>query len=92
MGNDSRTFRDGEGVTFPKSAGGRQRLTVERVEFAGYGVDLPGVAPPDLRDGRLKGAAVLWLGDRGPDRINDLLLRLRQHARHRLAAGFGNAQ
>lgn len=92
VGNDSKTFRDGEGITFPKNAGGRQRLTLERVEFIGYGVDLPPAAGPELRDGRLTGAAVLWLGERGPDKVNDQLLRrvLPGRSRH-LADDLGAA-
>ena len=45
-GGDSRTFADGEGLIFPRNAGGKQRLTIDRVEFAGYGLDAPPRATP----------------------------------------------
>src|SRR5215470_2057890 len=32
----SRTFRDGEGVTFPKFAGGNRTFSAEQPEFLGY--------------------------------------------------------
>jgi hypothetical protein len=42
VGNDSRTFKDGEGITFPRNVGARRTLTIDRVEFTGYGLDVPG--------------------------------------------------
>ena len=49
IGNDSRTFADNDALIFPRNPGGKQRLTIDRVEFAGYGLDLPAaVAPPSL--------------------------------------------
>ena len=50
VGNDSRTFNDGERSSFPRNAGGKQRLTVDRVEFAGYGLDLPAAGHDDFAD------------------------------------------
>jgi hypothetical protein len=44
VNGETRTFADGDGITFPKNMGGKRRLTVERVEFAGYGLDAPGAA------------------------------------------------
>ena len=41
VGGRVRTFVDGRGVTFPRNAGGKQSLTLSRVVFAGYGLDLP---------------------------------------------------
>src|SRR5262249_4035902 len=37
VNGESRTFADGSGVKLPRNMGGKQRLTVDRVEFAGYG-------------------------------------------------------
>ena len=31
-------------ITFPKNAGGKRRFTLDRVEFAGYGLDAPAPA------------------------------------------------
>ncbi len=38
----TKTFKDGEGVTFPANAGGKQTVTA-RAEFVGYGLSLPEV-------------------------------------------------
>src|SRR3990167_6079883 len=66
VGGETRTFAEGEGVTFPKNVGGRRRLTIDRVEFTGYGVDAPRANHQDFRGKDVKGAAVVWLGTRGP--------------------------
>ena len=79
VGRESRTFRDGEGVTFAPDAGGKRRLTLDRVEFAGYGLDA------DLRGKDVGGAAVVWLGASGPrafdaQRLNRVLTGRSRHA------------
>jgi hypothetical protein len=71
----SRTFKDGEGVRFPRNAGGRQTLVVDRVEFAGYGLDLPAIDHSDFRNTDVKGAAVVWLGQMGPKAVDAQLHR-----------------
>ena len=48
VGGETRTFKDGEGVTFPKNMGGKRRCTVDRVEFVGYGLDVPAANHQDL--------------------------------------------
>ncbi|MBW8867205.1 MAG: hypothetical protein JF610_07690, partial [Acidobacteria bacterium] len=70
VGGQSKTFADGDGVTFPKNMGGKRTLTVDRVEFAGYGLDAPGAAHTDYRGKDVKGAAVVWLGASGPDGLD----------------------
>src|SRR5687768_5445505 len=40
VGGQSRTFKDGEGVTFPKNMGGKQTIKGEDVLFAGYGLQI----------------------------------------------------
>jgi hypothetical protein len=76
VGNDTRTFADGEAVTFPKNAGAKQRLTIDRVEFAGYGLDLPAAKHVDLGNKDMKGAAVIWLGADGPKDVDAQKYRL----------------
>ena len=66
VGNETRTFKDGDGVTFPKYSGGKRTFTLDRVEFAGYGLDAPAISHMDFRDKNVKGAAVVWLGQNGP--------------------------
>src|SRR5579862_7361035 len=58
IGRDSRTFNDGDGVIFPRNAGGKRRLTLNRVEFTGYGLDLPAEHHQDISGSNREGAAV----------------------------------
>lgn len=69
VGTRTRTFTDGHGVTFPRNAGGKQSLTIDRVEFAGYGLDLAAARHQDFARGSVEGAAVIWLGERGPSAL-----------------------
>ena len=66
VGDKSRTFKDGEGVTFPRDMGGKRTLTLDRVEFAGYGFDAPSVNHNDFAGRSVTGAAVVYLGANGP--------------------------
>jgi hypothetical protein len=70
VGGQTRTFGDGAGVTFPRNIGGKRRLTIDRVEFAGYGVDAPRSNHMDFAGKDVRGAAVVWLGTRGPKEMN----------------------
>jgi hypothetical protein len=94
VGGQSRTFKDGEGITFPRNVGAKQTLTIDRVEFAGYGLDVPGHT--DLRGRNIEGAAVVFLGLNGPKDIDQQALRrvLTGRSRHamdqlRAAAAIG---
>jgi hypothetical protein len=96
VGGQLRTFVDGDGVTFPKNVGGRQRLTIDRVEFAGYGLDAPRSSHVDFAGKDVKAAAVVWLGTRGPRAVNgspsaSLLAGRNRYATEQLhaAAGIG---
>jgi hypothetical protein len=66
VGKESRTFKDGEGIRFPKNAGTKRNVTVDRVEFAGYGVDAPGANYSDLAGKDYRGAIVIFVGNAGP--------------------------
>ena len=66
VNGETRTFADGEGITFPRNMGGKRRFTVDRVEFAGYGLDAPGASHLDFRGKDVQEAAVVWLGTNGP--------------------------
>jgi hypothetical protein len=63
----TRTFKHGDHVTFPINSGGRQTLTFDGVEFAGYGlVMLPtpankNISHDDFRGRDLKGRLVMFL-------------------------------
>ncbi len=82
MGNETRTFKDGEGVTFPRNAGVSRTLRLDRVEFAGYGLEAPGANHSDFRGKKVDGAAVVFLGSDGPAALD-------QQATRRLLTGRG---
>jgi hypothetical protein len=70
VGGRTRTFVDGDGVSFPRFVGGKRQVLVERVEFAGYGLDAPRAGHVDFAGKDMAGAAVIWLGTRGPRVMN----------------------
>jgi hypothetical protein len=82
----SRTFRDGDGVTFPAYSGGSQKLTLNRVVFTGYGLHAPSIAPDDFRDTDVHGKATIWLGADGPRGVDTALYHrvLAQRTSHAL--------
>ena len=85
VNGQTRTFADGEGIAFPKNMGGKRRFTVERIEFAGYGLDAPGAERMDFRGKDMKDAAVVWLGTRGPKNLDGSLYRRLLNGRNRYA-------
>ena len=85
VNGETRTFADGEGITFPRNMGGRRRFTVDRVEFAGYGLDGPGAGRMDFRGKDVKDAAVVWLGANGPKNIDQSVYRRVLTGRNRYA-------
>jgi hypothetical protein len=85
VNGETRTFADGEGITFPRNMGGRHRFTVDRVEFAGYGLDAPGASHVDFRGKDVQGAAVVWLGTNGPKNIDLSVFRRVLSGRNRYA-------
>ena len=71
----TRTFKDGEGVTFPKNQGGKQ--TVEgAVAFAGYGLSVPELNHDDYKGRDVKGKVVIYLGAQGPANFDSSQRRL----------------
>jgi peptidase M28-like protein len=82
---ESKTFADGDGITFPKNMGGKRTLTVDRVEFAGYGLDAPGASHLDYRGKNVTGAAVVWLGANGPKNLDQGVYRRLLSGRNRYA-------
>jgi hypothetical protein len=85
INGETRTFKDGEGITLPKNVGGRRQFTVDRVEFAGYGLDAPGAGHTDFRGKDVKDAAVVWLGARGPKDLDQTTYRRVLTGRNRYA-------
>lgn len=70
VGGDTRTFTDGQGIFFPKNVGAKRTFTVDRIEFAGYGLDAPGARYSDLAGKDFTGAAVIYLGNNGPQAVD----------------------
>jgi hypothetical protein len=85
VNGESRTFADGMGVTLPKNMGGKRRFTVERVEFAGYGLDAPAANYLDYRGKDMKNAVVVWLGANGPKGLDAATYRRVLAGRNRYA-------
>ena len=83
VGGDSRTFSDGDAVVLQRNPGAKRRFTIDRVEFVGYGLDLPATAPVALRDRNLQDAAVVWLGADGPSQVDTQKYRLLLAQRNR---------
>lgn len=66
VNGQSRTFKDGEGITFPKNSGGKQTLKSDQIEFVGYGATLPALNYDDFKGRTVSGKVVVFLGQRGP--------------------------
>jgi len=66
VNGQTRTFKDGEGITFPRNVGGKRSFTVDQVEFLGYGLDAPLANHNDYAGKEVKGKAVVYLGGNGP--------------------------
>ena len=76
VGGERRTFPDGEGIRFPRNAGAKQQRKLDRVEFVGYGLDVPATHSADYRNKDVSGAAVIWLGTAGPSAADRSMFRL----------------
>src|SRR5574339_618156 len=60
IGDQSWTFRNGEGVFFPANVGGKRTFTLRDPEFVGYGLNL-GSAYNDYKGVDVRGKAVVWV-------------------------------
>lgn len=70
VNGQTRTFKDGEGIVFPKNVGGKRSFTVDQVEFMGYGLDAPLANHNDYAGKDVKGKAVVYLGGAGPQGLS----------------------
>lgn len=90
VNGQTRTFKDGEGVTFPRNMGGKQTVTADRILFAGYGLQIPDAKIDDYAGLDPKGTIVIWLGGAGPKAAGAEYRRLLSGtARSRLAIQKG---
>lgn len=91
----SRTFEDGQGVTFSKNQGGKQTITARAV-FVGYGLTIPELHHDDFGGRDVTGRIVLYTGP-GPQGVTSehgRLVRGRGRAAietHHAAAAIGSA-
>lgn len=76
LGGERRTFQDGDGIQFPRNVGAKQQRRIDRVEFMGYGVDVPALGREDYRGRNVSGAAVVWLGAAGPADVDPSRTRI----------------
>src|SRR5262245_59905171 len=76
VAGERRTFPDGEGIRLPRNVGAKQQRKIDRVEFLGYGLDVPAVSHEDYRGKDVNGAAVIWLGAAGPASVDQSRARL----------------
>jgi len=76
VNGQTRTFKDGEGIVFPKNVGGKRNFTVEQVEFLGYGLDAPQANHNDFAGKDVSGKAVVYLGSQGPKAMAPQFRRL----------------
>ena len=70
VGRQTRTFKDGGGVTLPRFQGGNRSVGASRVEFVGYGLDAPATGQKDYRGKDVKDAVVVFLGNNGPKGVD----------------------
>jgi hypothetical protein len=61
VNGQQRTFEDGKGITFPLNVGAKRSLTLDQVQFTGYGLNLSD-EHDDYQDLDVKGKVVVWLG------------------------------
>ncbi len=65
VNGQTKTFKDGEGVTFQRNQGGKQTVSA-RLEFVGYGLSYSPLKYDDYAGRDMKGRVALYLGRRGP--------------------------
>jgi Peptidase family M28 len=85
VGGERRTFKDGDGVNFPRNAGAKQTVVLDRIEFVGYGLEVPAIDHHDLRGKNVRGAAVVFLGKAGPKGVDAQVHRRLLNGRSRYA-------
>jgi len=75
VNGEKRTFKDGEGVTFPRNMGGKQTLTGDQIQFVGYGLQVPEANIDDYANVDAKGKVIVYLGN-GPKATPPVSFRL----------------
>ncbi len=89
----TRTFKDGQGVTFPRNQGGKQTIDAA-VEFVGYGLQFAPLKHDDYARRDMKGKIALFIGRgiRGMTAAHNRLINARARdavERERAVASIG---
>jgi len=90
VNGQSRTFKDGEGVTFSKEMGGKQTIDGSEIAFVGYGLEVPAAELNDYEGLTATGKVIVYMGPQGPANLPQASGRLLS-ARTREAFGKGAA-
>ena len=69
VNGQTRTFKDGDGITFPRNMGGKQTIQGDQVQFVGYGVQMPSAGIDDYAGVDPKGKILIYLGQAGPKTV-----------------------
>jgi len=72
----TRTFKNGEGISIPLNAGGKRLLSSDKIEFMGYGLDAPAAKHSDFSGKDVKGRVVVFIGSAGPKALDANYRRL----------------
>ena len=62
VNGQARTFKDGEGITFPRNMGGKQTINGDQIQFVGYGLQIPAAKIDDYANVEPKGKVIVYLG------------------------------
>jgi hypothetical protein len=62
VNGQTRTFKDGEGIRFPRNMGGKQTITSDQIQFVGYGLQIPSASIDDYANVDPKGKIIVYLG------------------------------
>lgn len=76
VNGETRTFKDGEGITFPRQMGGKQTVSGDQIVFVGYGLEIPAAELDDYAGVDPTGKVVVYLGPQGPSDLPEGSRRL----------------
>jgi len=89
VNGQTKTFKDGEGVTFAANVGGKQTIT-GTAEFLGYGLSLPEQGIDDYKGHDVAGKIAIYVG-RGPQSLPQAAAGRLLQARARNAVELNHA-
>lgn len=72
----TRTFKNGDGMTIARPVGGKRTITTDKIEFIGYGLSVASAGVDDYAGVDVKGKVAVWLGTRGPEKLGNSGFRL----------------